>query len=181
MTDSDPETSDAPPPAAVATLVANHRQFLRFLEQRVGSRAEAEDILQEAFVKGVERLGGLLEGESANAWFYRVLRNAVVDHYRRRGARGRAIDDAALQEIRSLLGEGEAPRRRELLIEHLHKIQDRHGHLPAAHLAALAHEMGLARAVVFEVARFYPHFDVVRAGGSPPADKPAAASPPLAP
>jgi RNA polymerase sigma-70 factor (ECF subfamily) len=98
MTDSDPETSDALPPAAVAALVANHRQFLRFLEQRVGSRAEAEDILQEAFVKGVERLGGLREGESANAWFYRVLRNAVVDHYRRRGAKGRALE-AFAQEL----------------------------------------------------------------------------------
>ena len=87
----------------------------------------------------------------------------------RRATRGRAIDAAARQEVRSLLGEGEGPRRRELLIEHLHKIQDRHGHLPVTHLAALAQEMGLARADVLEVARFYPHFDIVKTGGSPPA------------
>jgi RNA polymerase sigma factor (sigma-70 family) len=91
-------TEAALPPAAVAVLVSNHRNFLRFIEQRVGSRAEAEDILQEAFVKGVERLGGLRDGESASAWFYRVLRNAVIDHYRRRGSANRALD-AFAQEL----------------------------------------------------------------------------------
>jgi RNA polymerase sigma factor (sigma-70 family) len=87
--------SDATEPlsAAIAErLVSNHREFLGFLERRVGSRTEAEDILQEAFVKSVERGGSVRDGESVVAWFYRVLRNAVIDHHRRRGAAGRAIE-----------------------------------------------------------------------------------------
>lgn len=70
-------------PAAVTRLVANHREFLGFLQSRVGSRALAEDILQDAFVKGIGKLAGLREDESAVAWFYRILRNAVIDHHRR--------------------------------------------------------------------------------------------------
>ena len=89
---------------------------------------------------------------------------------RRHGAsRGRRVDETVQQEVHALLGEGEGPRRRDLLVEHLHKIQDLHGHLPAAHLAALALEMGLPRAEVFEVAAAYPHFDIVREGATPPA------------
>lgn len=85
--------SEAPLTAeAIEKLVGNHRDFLRFLERRVGSRAEAEDILQEAFVRGVERAGSVRDGESVVAWFYRALRNAVIDHHRRRGAAGRAMD-----------------------------------------------------------------------------------------
>lgn len=85
--------SEAPLTAeAIEKLVGNHRDFLRFLERRVGSRAEAEDILQEAFVRGVERAGSVRDGESVVAWFYRTLRNAVIDHHRRRGAAGRAMD-----------------------------------------------------------------------------------------
>src|ERR687895_1811464 len=80
--------------------------------------------------------------------------------------KGRAVDPKALQEVRSLLGD--APRRRDLLIEHLHKINDRHGHLPAAQLAALAQEMALALTEVYEVATFYHHFEVVREGEAPP-------------
>src|SRR5215472_11645412 len=88
---------------------------------------------------------------------------------RRRGRRtpkGRQVDPQALAEIRSLLGERE--RRRDLLIEHLHLIQDHYGHLSAAHLAALALEMKLALAEVYEVATFYAHFDVVKEGEAPP-------------
>jgi formate dehydrogenase len=73
--------------------------------------------------------------------------------------KGRQIDPAALAEIEALLGD--RPRRHDLLIEHLHLIQDRHRCLSAAHLAALAHAMGLALAEVYEVATFYAHFDVV--------------------
>jgi formate dehydrogenase len=80
--------------------------------------------------------------------------------------KGRQVDGAALAEVRELLGE--RPRRRDLLIEHLHLVQDRHGHLSTAHLAALADEMGLAMAEVYEVATFYAHFDVVREGETPP-------------
>ncbi|TVQ55405.1 MAG: NADH-quinone oxidoreductase subunit F [Rhodobacteraceae bacterium] len=80
--------------------------------------------------------------------------------------KGRQVDDAALAEVRRLLGD--RPRRRDLLIEHLHLIQDAHGHLSAAHLAALAEEMRLAQTEVYEVATFYAHFDVVKEGEAPP-------------
>ena len=80
--------------------------------------------------------------------------------------KGRAVDPKAREEVHALLGE--APRRRDLLIEHLHKINDRFGHLPAAHLAALAQEMKLALAEVYEVATFYHHFEVVKEGESAP-------------
>ena len=80
--------------------------------------------------------------------------------------RGRQIDHEAALEIRELLGD--RPRRRDLLIEHLHLIQDRYRHISAAHLAALAGDMGLPMAEVFEVATFYAHFDVVLEGERPP-------------
>ena len=85
----------------------------------------------------------------------------------RRTPKGRQVDPAALAEVCALLGSRE--RRRDLLIEHLHLIQDRYGHLSAAHLAALAAEMKLALAEVYEVATFYAHFDVVKEGEAPPA------------
>ena len=80
--------------------------------------------------------------------------------------KGRGVDPKALEEVIALLGD--APRRRDLLIEHLHRINDRYGHLPAAHLAALAKEMKLALAEVYEVATFYHHFEVVKEGAKPP-------------
>jgi len=80
--------------------------------------------------------------------------------------KGRRVDPRALQQVRVLLGA--APRRRDLLIEHLHRLQDRYGHLSSAHLAALAEEMKLSMAEVFEVATFYHHFDVVKEGETPP-------------
>jgi len=80
--------------------------------------------------------------------------------------KGRQVEAAALADIRELLGDG--PYRRDLLIEFLHKIQDKFGHLSAAHLAALADEMRLAMAEVYEVATFYAHFDVVKEGETPP-------------
>ena len=81
--------------------------------------------------------------------------------------KGRQLDDVALDEVRMLLGD--APRRRDLLIEHLHAIQDAHGCLEARHLRALAEEMRLAQAEVYEVASFYDHFDVVKEGEAKPA------------
>jgi len=84
----------------------------------------------------------------------------------RRTPKGRQVDDRAWQEVRTLLGDG--PRRRDLLIEYLHLIQDAYGHLSAAHLRALAEELGVAQAEVFEVATFYAHFDVVKEGETPP-------------
>jgi RNA polymerase sigma-70 factor (ECF subfamily) len=79
----------------VVTLVANHRRFLAFVERRVGSRDVAEDILQDAFVRGLARAGQLRDEESVVAWFYRSLRNALVDHWRRSGAERRALDELA--------------------------------------------------------------------------------------
>jgi RNA polymerase sigma factor (sigma-70 family) len=81
--------------SVIDTLVANHREFLSFLERRVGDRALAEDILQEAFVRGIDRIATLRDGESVVAWFYRSLRNAATDAFRRKGAEGRALDRAA--------------------------------------------------------------------------------------
>ncbi len=85
---------------------------------------------------------------------------------KRQAPKGRQVDAAALREVQQLLGD--APRRSDLLIEHLHKIQDRFRHLSAAHLAALAQEMRMAQTEVYEVATFYHHFDVVREGKEAP-------------
>src|SRR4051794_25985272 len=82
--------------------------------------------------------------------------------------KGRQVDPQALDEVRALLGD--KSRRRDLLIEHLHLIQDEYGHISAAHLAALADEMKMALTEAYEVATFYAHFDVVKEGElSPPA------------
>ncbi|MBC8337536.1 MAG: NAD(P)H-dependent oxidoreductase subunit E [Rhodospirillales bacterium] len=80
--------------------------------------------------------------------------------------KGRQVEPEALEGIRALLGD--ASRRRDLLIEHLHLIQDHFGHLSARHLAALAEDMKLSMAEVYEVATFYAHFDVVREDETPP-------------
>jgi formate dehydrogenase len=97
----------------------------------------------------------------------------VVDTSRLRGGRGvkarpkgRHVDAQALADVRRILGD--APRERSLLIEHLHRIQDAKGHLPASYLVALAQEMKLAMTEVYEVATFYHHFDVVDADDTPP-------------
>ncbi len=84
-----------------------------------------------------------------------------------RTPKGRQIDPAALEQVQALLTD--RPRRRDLLIEHLHLIQDTYGHLSAAHLAALAAEMKMAQTEVYEVATFYSHFDVVKDAPPPPA------------
>ncbi len=73
-------------------LLEHREKFLGFLQRRVESREVAEDILQNAFVRGIEKGGELRDEESAVAWFYRMLRNAVIDHYRHR-----ASTEAAMQ------------------------------------------------------------------------------------
>ncbi len=84
--------------------------------------------------------------------------------------KGRRVDPEARNDIQALLKEhfGESACRRDLLIEYLHRIQDRYGHLSAAHLVALADEMKLAMTEVYEVATFYHHFDVVKEGDAVP-------------
>lgn len=92
-----------PPDDVVQRLVAGHRDFLAFLERRVGSRAQAEDLLQDAFVRGLPRVGEVAP-EAAVGWFYRVLRNALIDRARRRG-----VSEAALERLAQELGDEREP------------------------------------------------------------------------
>ena len=85
---------------------------------------------------------------------------------KREAPKGRVVDPAALQEVRGRLGDTSLAR--DMLIEHLHRLQDHFGHLSTRHLAALARELGLAQTEVYEVATFYHHFNVVREGGAAP-------------
>jgi RNA polymerase sigma factor (sigma-70 family) len=98
------------PADVVGALVESHRELLGFLQRRVGDRVLAEDLLQAAFVKGIERADQLRDGESVLAWFYRILRNAVVDHYRRAGASERRLDALAreLQDEETVLPDAQA-------------------------------------------------------------------------
>lgn len=89
--DTDSETRVETPNVA-RLLVANHRAFLAFLERRVGDRALAEDILQEAFVRGAARVNSIRDEASAIAWFYQLLRNSVIDHHRRRASSDRKLE-----------------------------------------------------------------------------------------
>lgn len=82
-------------PQLVALLVANHRAFLSFVERRVGNRAIAEEILQEAFVASLDRGGEI--PDSVVAWFYRVLRNAVIDYQRRQAVASRRLAEFAAE------------------------------------------------------------------------------------
>jgi len=85
-------------------LIAQRKQFLRFVESRVETRATAEDIIQAAYTRALQQLSTLRSEESALAWFYRILRNAVIDHYRHR-----AVEDRVLEQwSNDLLPETEA-------------------------------------------------------------------------
>lgn len=83
----------APVEDIAATLVANHRDFLAFVEKRVGNRALAEEILQDAFVRSLDKLDSVRD--TAIGWFYRVLRNAIIDHHRRTAAAERRHEQYA--------------------------------------------------------------------------------------
>jgi len=95
-----------------------------------------------------------------------VLKVEVSQQRKRQAPKGRRVDPGALEDVRSLLGN--ESRERDMLIEHLHKIQDGFGHLSSAHLAALAQEMRMAQSEVYEVATFYHHFDIVKEGDTAP-------------
>lgn len=86
------ETPGDQPRAPLELLLENHRAFLQYLERRVGSRDLAEDILQDAFVKVMDRPDQAPADEAVVPWFYRTLRNAAIDRFRRREAAGRAIE-----------------------------------------------------------------------------------------
>ena len=96
MATETPEES-APVEDIAATLVANHRDFLAFVEKRVGNRATAEEIPQDAFVRSMDKLDTVRE--TAIGWFYRVLRNAIIDHYRRSAAAERRHEQYAREEL----------------------------------------------------------------------------------
>ena len=100
---SSPEERPLDPSIAQA-LVDNHREFLRFLERKVGRRDVAEDILQEAFARGLDKLATLRDGEAAVPWFYRTLRNATIDYFRRAN-----VADRALAQLAAEWGEAEDP------------------------------------------------------------------------
>jgi RNA polymerase sigma-70 factor (ECF subfamily) len=85
---TEPESGE---PASIASLIELHNRFLKFLRPPVGDLATAEDILQSAFVKAMEHGAELRKGESVVAWFYRILRNAVTDHYRRTASQSKAL------------------------------------------------------------------------------------------
>jgi len=89
------ETESTLPRAVVAALVENHREFLRYVERRVGDRATAEEILQDAFVRSIDH--GDEIRESVVGWFYRVLRNAVIDHQRRQAVANRRLEEFAAE------------------------------------------------------------------------------------
>jgi RNA polymerase sigma-70 factor, ECF subfamily len=80
---------------ALQKLVQNRERFLGFVQKRVADPLEAEDIVQSAFTRGIENSGALEAEESVIAWFYRILRNAIIDHYRRTAVRTRATDQYA--------------------------------------------------------------------------------------
>lgn len=82
-------------PDVLPVLVESHRRFLAFLERRLGDRALAEDILQDAFVRSLDKAAAVRDPASVVAWFFRVLRNAVVDHQRRTARAGRALESLA--------------------------------------------------------------------------------------
>jgi RNA polymerase sigma-70 factor (ECF subfamily) len=98
VTTTDAEAAP-PSPEVVERLVAGHRAFLSFLEARLPSRAAAEEILQAAFVRAIERGGAIRDEESAVAWFYRLLRNALIDHYRSEAATRRALERQAAEAM----------------------------------------------------------------------------------
>ncbi len=84
-------------PTAVERIASHHARFLGFIAARVEDRATAEDILQSAYLKAVEAAGTIRQDESSVAWFYRILRNSITDHYRRNDARLRSHEKYAAE------------------------------------------------------------------------------------
>lgn len=107
------------PPPAISDLLHQRNQFLGFVQRRVGSRDTAEDILQAAYVRAVEQAASIRNHESAVAWFYRILRNAVIDHYRHRSAEDRAL---ALWAKDLAAGKPPDPDTREIVCGCIEKV-----------------------------------------------------------
>lgn len=142
--------------ALVDTLAQKHREFLAFLEQRLGDPQRAEEVLQAATLKGLEKSDSIRHRESVAAWFYRLLRNAIVDEYRRQDAERRALEGAAREAaIQAELGpelEGQVCRCVDGLIPTLRddyrkilQAVDLEGQTPAAFARAEGLSRGSAR------------------------------------
>lgn len=86
-------------PEVVERLVAAHRDFLKFLETRLPSRTVAEEVLQAAYARTLEKGGAIRDAESAVAWFYRLLRNALTDYYRHRAVEARALEQHVAEAL----------------------------------------------------------------------------------
>jgi RNA polymerase sigma-70 factor (ECF subfamily) len=86
-------------PEIVARLVAAHRDFLKFLEARLPNQAAAEEVLQAAYARTLEKGGAIRDAESAVAWFYRLLRNALTDYYRHRAVEARALEQQVAEAL----------------------------------------------------------------------------------
>jgi RNA polymerase sigma-70 factor (ECF subfamily) len=95
MREGTPNAGGSPSQEVIDLFVANHREFLRYVERRIGNRATAEEIVQDAFVRSLDH--GDEIRDSVIGWFYRVLRNAVIDHQRRRAVADRRLDDFAAE------------------------------------------------------------------------------------
>lgn len=91
------DDDEGAPPEVMTTLLQNQQAFLSFLERRVGRRELAEDILHDALVRSIDKVGALREPDAIVAWFYRVLRNAVIDHQRRNASASKALSDYATE------------------------------------------------------------------------------------
>lgn len=93
-----------PPPAPRSSipraLLAERERFLAFLAARLGSRAEAEEVLQAAYLKGMRASRGLRAEEKVEAWFFRILKNALADHWRRKSAEKRALERRGREDQR---------------------------------------------------------------------------------
>jgi RNA polymerase sigma factor (sigma-70 family) len=88
-------THAAPADPRIAVLLASQRDFVRFVETRVGDPELAHDLVQAAFVRGLEKASQVRDDESVVAWFYRILRNAIIDHHRRAAVADRRLERAA--------------------------------------------------------------------------------------
>ena len=138
--------------ASVEVLARNNRRFRSFLEQRVGSVEDAEDILQSAYLRAAEKGDAIRRHESSVAWFYRLLRNALADHYRHNHVQRRATARAAASVVLS-----EDPDRSveeavcRCVLELLPTLKDdytmliRRVDLEEATIADVASEMGITR------------------------------------
>jgi RNA polymerase sigma factor (sigma-70 family) len=101
--------------AAMDVLLAHRDEFVDFAAARLESRAEADDLVQDALARALQRLGELRDGDAILGWFFRILRNAITDHHRRRAASRRALERLAAEPS----AEAEQPRRVCQCVSHL--------------------------------------------------------------